>query len=118
MVDLTTEHGRAQAIASGGAAGETARLIEAALEVYCEDRFCAVEFKLDSVKVEPDELKQLDDRLTELLSMVDRFDLLEEDAAQFKELVHKTFVLSEAVSDHLEDVDRQIGEAVDLMLGK
>lgn len=118
MADLTTEHGRAQAIANGGQEGELARLVEAALEAYCEDRFCAVEFELDSIKVEPDELKQLDDQLTKLLGMVDRFDLLEEDAAQFKELVHKTFVLSEAVSDHLEDVDRQIGEAVDLMLGK
>lgn len=113
--NLATGHGRAQAIAAGGTAADLAIIVERVLETHTSEREAAVESALADIQARPSELEQLDDKLTELLGMVDSFDLLEEDADQFRQLIKETWTLSEAVSDHLDDVDRLITEAAQML---
>ncbi len=108
-MNLNTAHGRAQAIADGGQAGELARIIEDALQAHSSRREALCWELLNAIEVEVFDARLWRDKVDTLYNQMIRQEatpyLVKEDLIRFEEMMDR----------RLATAARQIRQAMEVL---
>lgn len=111
-MDLRTAHGRAQAIADGGQAGELARLVEDALGAHSNERETLCGEMLNGITIEVFDARLWQDKVDLLYQQMCRGEanpsLVKKDLEEFGQTLHC----------RLEKAARQLVEAQQILEGE